>query len=64
MRTMKRQQCPSLAMTQIELEKIADTFDRNRDGMIDLNDIMTVVKRIRRTDTPHVERSMSNAEKN
>ena len=49
-------------MTQIELVKIADTFDRNRDGMIDLNKIMTVVKGTRRTH-PMYERTMSDAEK-
>jgi len=49
-------------MTQIELEKIADTFDRDRDGMIDLNEIMTVVKGTRRT-RPMYAREMSDAEK-
>ena len=49
-------------MTQIELEKIADTFDRDRDGMIDLNEIMTVVKGTRRT-CPMYVREMSDAEK-
>ena len=36
-------------MTQIELEKIADTFDMNRDGMINLNEIMAVVKGTKQT---------------
>ena len=49
-------------MTQIELEKIADTFDTNRDGMINLNEIMAVVKGTKRT-RGMPERSMSDAEK-
>ena len=49
-------------MTQIELEKIADTFDCDRDGMIDLNEIVTVVKGTRRT-RPLYAREMSDAEK-
>ena len=49
-------------MTQIELEKIADTFDANRDGMINLNEIMAVVKGTKRT-RGMPERSMSDAEK-
>lgn len=31
-------------MTQIELEKIADTFDKDRSGMIDLSAILGVIK--------------------
>jgi len=54
--------CPGLAMTQIELEKIADTFDTNRDGMINLNEIMAVVKGTKRT-RGMPERSLSDAEK-
>ncbi len=31
-------------MTQIELEKIADSFDRDRSGMIDLSAILGALK--------------------
>ena len=31
-------------MNQIELEKIADFFDKDRSGMIDLNEILRVIK--------------------
>ncbi len=31
-------------MTQIELEKTADSFDRDRSGMIDLSAILGVLK--------------------
>lgn len=31
-------------MNQIELEKIADTFDKDRSGMVDLHEIITVLK--------------------
>jgi len=31
-------------MNQIELEKIADFFDKDRSGMIDLSDIMSTLK--------------------
>ncbi len=31
-------------MTQIEMEKVADVFDHNRDGMIDLNEILSMLK--------------------
>lgn len=33
-----------LAMNQIELEKIADTFDKDRSGMIDLSEIIGELK--------------------
>ncbi len=36
--------CLGLAMTQIELEKIADSFDKGRSGMIDLSAILGVLK--------------------
>ena len=31
-------------MNQIELEKIADSFDKDRSGMIDLSEIVSVLK--------------------
>lgn len=31
-------------MNQIEMEKIADSFDRNKTGLIDLSDIMAILK--------------------
>ena len=33
-----------LAMNQIELEKIADTFDKDRTGLINLSEIVGVLK--------------------
>ena len=52
-------------MNQIELEKIADTFDKDRSGMIDLSEIITVLKGTnRRTRRPIVqEESLTDAQK-
>ena len=36
--------CLGLAMNQIELEKIADTFDKDKSGMIDLSEIISTLK--------------------
>ena len=36
-------------MNQIELEKIADSFDRDHDGFIDLSEINAILRGIRRT---------------
>ena len=33
-----------LAMNQIELEKIADSFDKDQSGTIDLREIVSVLK--------------------
>ncbi len=42
-------------MSQIELEKIADTFDKDRSGMIDLSELFSVLKGSnRRTRRPPV----------
>ena len=38
-----------LAMNQIELEKIADSFDRDHDGFIDLSEINAILRGTRRT---------------
>lgn len=35
-------------MSQIELEKIADHFDRDQDGYIDLSEISSILRGIRR----------------
>ena len=35
-------------MNQIEMEKIANAFDQDKDGLIDLNEIMAVLKGSRR----------------
>ena len=52
-------------MNQIELEKIADSFDKDRSGMIDLSEIITVLKGTnRRTRRPVVqEESLTDAQK-
>ena len=50
-------------MNQIELEKIADTFDKDRSGMIDLSEIIATLKGSnRRTRRPVVQENMSDAE--
>lgn len=36
-------------MNQIELEKIADSFDRDHDGFIDLSEINAILRGTRRT---------------
>ncbi len=43
-----------LAMNQIEMEKVADVFDHNRDGMISLNEILSVLKGTKRRSQPMV----------
>lgn len=51
-------------MNQIEMEKIADTFDRNRSGNIDLSEIMTVLKGSKSwTRVPTLTRQMTDSEK-
>ena len=35
-------------MSQIELEKIADHFDRDKDGYIDLSEISSILRGLRR----------------
>ena len=35
--------CTGLAINEIELEKIADHFDRDHDGFIDLNEIISIL---------------------
>jgi len=52
-------------MNQIELEKIADSFDKDRSGMIDLSEIISVLKGSnRRTRRPVVRQEvMSDAER-
>ncbi len=51
-------------MNQIELEKIADTFDKDRSGMIDLSEIITELKGTnRRTRRPIVQEVLSDAQK-
>ena len=53
-----------LAMNQIELEKIADTFDKDRSGMIDLSEIISVLKGSnRRTRRPVVQEAMTDAQR-
>ena len=43
-------------MNQIEMEKIADTFDQNHDNVIDLNEIVSVLKGFKRSRTLSKER--------
>ena len=51
-------------MNQIELEKIADTFDKDRSGMIDLSEIISTLKSSnRRTRVPVVQEAVSDAVK-
>ena len=51
-------------MNQIEMEKIADHFDHNRSGNIDLGEIMTVLKGVKsRTRVPSTSQPMTDAEK-
>ena len=51
-------------MSQIELEKIADFFDKDRSGMIDLSDIMSTLKGgSRRTRKTVVQEVVSDAQK-
>ena len=54
-------------MNQIEMEKIADTFDRNRSGLIDLSEIMAILKGQKQhrpfVKNPGPSRALSDAEK-
>ena len=54
-------------MNQIEMEKIADTFDKNKSGLIDLSDIMAILKgqksKRKFQSHPGPARSLSDAEK-
>ena len=53
-----------LAMTQIELEKIADSFDKDHSGMIDLNAILGVLKgSSRRRARPLAQETMTDSDK-
>lgn len=52
-----------LAITQIELEKIADSFDKDHSGMIDLSAIIRVLKGSTRRTRPHVQEALSDSEK-
>ena len=49
-------------MSQIELEKIADHFDRDRDGYIDLGEINSILRGIRRARSL-AKRPLSDSEK-
>lgn len=51
-----------LAMNQIELEKIADFFDKDHSGTIDLSEILRVLKGNRRGKYV-VQEALSDAEK-
>ena len=49
-----------LAMNQIELEKIADSFDKDRSGTIDLREIVSVLKSgSRHTRRPVVQETLT-----
>ncbi len=53
-----------LAMTQIELEKIADSFDKDRSGMIDLSAILGVLKgRTQRRPRPLSQETLTDDDK-
>ena len=49
-------------MNQIELEKIADFFDKDRSGLIDLSEILRVIKGKKRGKYV-VQEALSDAEK-
>ena len=49
-------------MNQIELEKIADFFDKDRSGLIDLSEILRVIKGSKRGKYV-VQEALSDAEK-
>ena len=55
--------CSGLAMSQIELEKIADYFDRDHDGYIDLSEINSILRGIRRARSIAKRPPMSDSEK-
>ena len=48
-------------MNQIELEKIADFFDKDRSGVIDLSEILRVLKGSKRG--KYIQEAMTDAEK-
>lgn len=50
-------------MNQIELEKIADSFDKDRSGVIDLSEILRVLKGSKRGKYVVQEAAMSDSEK-
>ena len=52
-----------LAMSQIELEKIADHFDRDKDGYIDLSEISSILRGLRRARSLAKKQPISDSEK-
>ena len=50
-------------MNQIELEKIADHFDRDHDGYIDLSEINSILRGIRRARSLAKRQPVSDSEK-
>ena len=50
-------------MNQIELEKIADHFDRDHDGYIDLGEINSILRGIRRARSLAKRHPLSDSEK-
>lgn len=55
-----------LAMNQIEMEKIAEAFDKNKNGLIDLTEIIAVLKKgqsSRRLTTTTASKSASDSDK-
>ena len=50
-------------MSQIELEKIADHFDRDRDGYIDLSEISSILRGLRRARSLAKKQPVSDSEK-
>ena len=50
-------------MNQIELEKIADYFDRDHDGFIDLSEINSILRGIRRARSLAKRRPVTDSEK-
>ena len=63
---MEFQAVVGLAMNQIEMEKIAEAFDKNKNGLIDLTEIISVLKKgqtSHRVVTSVASKSMSDADK-
>ena len=50
-------------MNQIELEKIADHFDRDHDGYIDLSEINSILRGIRRARSLAKRQPVTDSEK-
>ena len=50
-------------MSQIELEKIADHFDRDKDGYIDLSEISSILGGLRRARSLTKKQPISDSEK-